>query len=88
MSPTSFYALTIQEANLILDGHSEQLQVDYNLFMTAMYNANGVFHGGKKFKMLDPFSKDEKKKSKKSTIEERNATLDFLNKKFNNQGRE
>lgn len=83
MSPSSFYALTIQEANLILDGHNEQLEVDYNLFMIAMYNANGVFHGGKKFKILNPFNKEENKKTKKSTIEEKNKTLDFLNKKFN-----
>lgn len=83
MSPNSFYSLTVKEANLIIDGHNEQLEVDYNLFMSAMYNANGVFHGGKKFKMLDPFPKKKNKKTKRSTLEEKNETLDFLNKKFN-----
>lgn len=83
MSPFSFYKLTIQEANLVIDGHKEQMEVDYNLYMSAMYNANGVFHGGKKFKILNPFDDNKKKKPKKSTIEEKNKTLDFLNKKFN-----
>lgn len=83
MSPHSFYALTIHEAILILEGHNEKMEQDYNLFMTAMYNANGVFHGGKKFKILKPFDKESnKKKARKTTVEEHNETLNFLKNKF------
>lgn len=83
MSPLSFYALTVHEATLILEGHNEKMEQDYNLLMTAMYNANGVFHGGKKFKMLKPFDKKStEKKARKTTVEEHNEILNFLKNKF------
>lgn len=82
--PFSFYTMTVEEALLMIEGNQEQQEIDYNLMLTAMYNATGAFHGGKKFKFIEPF-KEEKKKSKpkKTSVEEHNATLDFLKNKFN-----
>lgn len=83
MPPFSFYQLTVEEALLAIEGHTEEQEAKYNLMMTAMYNANGAFNGGKKFKFLEPFKKQEKKKPKKTSIEDKQATLDFLMNKFN-----
>lgn len=84
MPPFSFYQLTVEEALLAIEGHMEEQEAKYNLTMTAMYNANGAFNGGKKFKFLEPFKKQEKKKKqKKVSIEDKQATLDFLMNKFN-----
>ena len=36
----------------MIEGGREQQEYEYNLMMTAMYNANGLFIGRKKFKFI------------------------------------
>ena len=52
---------------------------DYHLNFLSVYNATGLIQGGKKFKEVNPF-KDEKKK--KPTKKERDETLEFLKSKI------
>lgn len=84
MPPFSFYQMTVEEALATVGGYQEEQETQYNLMMTAMYNANGAFNGGKRFKFIEPFEKEEKKKSKpkKTTVEEQQNTLNFLKNKF------
>lgn len=76
-SPLSFYQMTIREVALAIEGHNNALERDYHLNFLAAYNAQGLMNGGKKFKVVDPFEKQEKKHI--PTREERDATLEFLN---------
>ena len=80
LSPLSFYSMTMRECHLAIDGHTETLKRDYHLNFLAVYNATGLIQGGKKFKEVNPF-KDEKKK-KKPTKKERDETLEFLKSKI------
>lgn len=84
MPPFSFYQLTVEEALLAIEGHTEEQEAKYNLMMTAMYNANGLFHGNKKFKIIEPFKEEKKNKTgpKRTSKEEHDATIDFLMDKF------
>lgn len=83
MPPFSFYQITVEEALAAIEGHTEEQETQYNLMMTAMYNATGAFNGGKKFKFIEPFEREEKKKKpKKTTVEEQQITLEFLTNKF------
>ncbi len=68
----------------MIEGGREQQEYEYNLMMTAMYNANGLFHGNKKFKIIEPFKEEKKNKTgpKRTSKEEHDATIDFLIDKF------
>ncbi len=80
MSPASFYELTIRESNLVLEGYEEEKKDSYNLNLHAFYNALGLIHGGKNFKMKDPFKAVEN--THKISMDEKQERLDFLNEKF------
>ena len=54
-SPLSFYELSIREVALAIEGHNQAIERDYHLNFLAMYNAQGLITGGKKFKVVDPF---------------------------------
>ena len=81
MSPTSFYMLTIREANLVLEGYEQEKKNQYYLDLYSNYNAIGMAIGGKDFKPLDPF-KFEEVRPRKTSIQEREETLDYLKEKF------
>lgn len=80
MSPTSFYSMSLRECTMAVEGHTEALKRDYHLNFLACYNANGLIQGGKKFKELNPFKEDKKKKI--PTKKERDETLEFLKSKI------
>ena len=79
-SPLSFYELSIREVALAIEGHNQAIERDYHLNFLAMYNAQGMMNGGKKFKVLDPFENKANSK-KKPTKEERDETLAFIKQK-------
>lgn len=86
--PFSFYQLTVEEAMLMIDGYREKEERDYNLLVSAIYNANGMIQGGKKFKPTNPFEAEKKAKQKakvvrkEGSLEDRERTLNFLFNKF------
>lgn len=86
--PFSFYQLTVEEAMLMIDGYREKEERDYNLLVSAIYNANGMIQGGKKFKPTNPFEAEKKTKQKakvvrkEGSLEDRERTLNFLFNKF------
>jgi hypothetical protein len=81
MPPFSFYQLTIQEALLFIEGFRQQEEWQYNLDLTAHYNANGYFNV-KKFKPLEPFKEQAPEANKKVSKEEYNNTLNHLKDRF------
>ena len=84
ISPADFYRMSIREVGLAIKGKDDALMRDYNLLLIACINGNGLFHGGKKFKVINPFEVDEKEKTKrKPTKQERDETIAFL-QSFNN----
>lgn len=86
--PFSFYQLTIAEAMLMIEGFRQQEEWQYNLTFTAMYNANGYFHGSdgkRKFKPIDPFDyKEDNKKSQPKKVDKEvyDNTLNHLMERF------
>lgn len=80
LSPTDFYQMSLKEINGAIEGHQKAIERDYNLLFLAMYNANGIIQGGKKFKPDHPF--EDKKSRKKPTKKERDETLAWLKTEF------
>ena len=86
MRPTDFYDLLFKEANMIIRGHKQQEEQEFNIMQTAIINGVGSCFGGKKFKPIEPFKKKQKEKqqsSKKKTREELLAELEQVKKSFN-----
>lgn len=77
LSPSDFYQMSLKEVSLAIKGYQRALERDYNLLFMAVYNANGLIQGGKKFKPEHPFE-DKKKSKKKPTKKERDETLEWL----------
>lgn len=87
MSPTSFYELTIREANLVLEGYENEKKEQYYMDLYSNFNAIGMALGGKEFKPLNPFETKELK-PRETSIEERKQTLEYLKEKFKKFGGE
>ncbi len=86
MPPSSFWHLTIHEANLALEGYKKEQQEQYNLNLCCLQNALGMAFGGGKFKPINPFenakSKKEAHRVSKKQREENLAHINNLFKKF------
>lgn len=82
VSSNEFYDLLLTEAQLIIKGHRQEEEKQFNLMSIAMINAIGQTFGDSKFKAIDPF-KDNKKESKpKKTREDLLAELQEIKSKF------
>ena len=87
MSPSSFWNLTIHEANLILDGYKKEQQEQYNLNLCCLQNALGMAFGGSKFKPVNPFeSAKSKKRVHKVSKKEKEENLAYINSLFEKFG--
>lgn len=85
-SPTIFYDLLFKEAELIIRGHKQQEKEQFNLWQIAVINGVGSCFGGKKFKPIEPFKKEEKSSNvKKKTQEELLEELKQVKKSFNRE---
>lgn len=85
-SPNIFYDLLFKEAELILKGRREQEEHEFYLMQIACTNAVGSCFGGKKFKPIEPFKKENStttKSDKKRSREELLAELESVKKSFN-----
>lgn len=82
MSPASFYELTIREASLVLEGYENEKKEQYHISLYSNFNAIGMALGGKDFKPIDPFVQVEIESNKKTSIEKKTETLEYLKKKF------
>ena len=79
MSASCYNSMSLRECDMAIEGHFDAMKHDYHLNFLSVYNATGLIQGGKKFKEVNPF-KDEKKK--KPTKKERDETLEFLKSKI------
>lgn len=82
-SPDCFYSSQPREVLLAIEGFTENKKRDFYLTQTATTNAVGIFFGGKKFEVTNPFE-DKVEKIKEVTIESKARTFDYLQNKFNN----
>lgn len=73
--------MSLKEVNGAIKGHQRAMERDYTLLFMAVYNANGLIQGGKKFKVEHPFD-DKTKNVKKPTKKERDETLEWLKADF------
>lgn len=86
-NPNIFYDLLFKEAEMIIKGRREQEEQDFTLMQIACTNAIGTCFGGKKFKPIQPFKREEKKSSnvatnKNKTREELLSQLQQIKDKF------
>ena len=77
IDPTTFFALSVEECHLIIEGYRNRLKDQFYYNQLATYNAVGVHLQGKKFKITDPFEK-ENKKPKVVSKKQREEDLSYL----------
>lgn len=63
-NPDIFWGLTLVEANLIVEGDKERLELDFMVQTYAVLNALGLTLGGKGFKFINPFDLKDKDDNK------------------------
>nr|DAU01460.1 MAG TPA: hypothetical protein [Caudoviricetes sp.] len=87
MPPSSFWHLTIHEANLALEGYKKEQQEQYSLSLCCLQNALGMAFGGDKFKPINPFeSAKSKKEAHKVSKKQREENLAYINNLFEKFG--
>lgn len=83
--PTAFYYSEPREVKLAIDGHRQREEDTFRLNQIAMSNSIGIFFGGKKFKVTNPFDKSRSgKKSKVGYIspEDKDRQIEYFRKRF------
>lgn len=89
-APETFYNLTLKECELILEGDKQyQEQYLYNMSY-AVINGIGCTFGDKKFKFINPYEDERKKKDKsakkkETTREQLLKDMEDLKKIFNKE---
>lgn len=82
-NPDIFWSLTLVEANLIVEGDKERLELDFMVQTYAVLNAVGLTFGGKGFKFINPFDlKDENNNKPQRTREDLLSELEELKQSF------
>jgi hypothetical protein len=83
-NPDIFWNLTLVEANLIVEGDKERLELDFMVQTYAVLNALGLTLGGKGYKFVNPFElKDENNNDKpQRTREDLLSELEELKQSF------
>ena len=82
-APEIFYNLTLRECQLIVEGdkkHQEQFLFNMSY---AVINGIGSTFGDKKFKFINPFGDEKKKKTNKPDKEKLLKDMRDLKKMFN-----